>query len=96
MKNYYKEQVEVLTEQVDLAKKGLAVKMQQNGIGMSNTSNFDEMCKKLEQVQVSVAAIKDLEQGLEYARKQYAEESEKPENKRAEALETLYGGKDNG
>lgn len=96
MKNYYKERVEVLTEQVDLAKKGLVVKMQQNGIGMSNTSNFDEMCKKLEQVQVSVAAIKDLEQGLEYAKKQYKEECEKPENKRAEALETLYGGKDNG
>lgn len=96
MKNYYKERVEVLTEQVDLAKKGLIVKMQQNGIGMSNTSNFDEMCKKLEQVQVSVAAIKDLEQSLEYAKKQYEEECEKPENKRAEALETLYGGKDNG
>lgn len=96
MKNYYKKRVEVLTEQVDLAKKGLVVKMQQNGIGMSNTSNFDEMCKKLEQVQVSVAAIKDLEQGLEYARKQYAEECEKPENKRAEAVETLYGGNNNG
>lgn len=96
MKNYYKERVEVLTEQVDLAKKGLIVKMRQNGIGMSNTSNFDKMCKKLEQVQVSVAAIKDLEQSLEYAKKQYEEECEKPENKRAEALETLYGGKDNG
>ena len=65
--------------------------MQQNGIAMSNTRDFDEMCVNLERVRVSVAAIKDLEQSLEYK-----EECEKPENKRAEALETLYGGKDNG
>lgn len=96
MKNYYKERVEILTEQVELAKRGLVEKMQQNGIAMSNTRDFDEMCVNLEQVRVSVAAIKDLEQGLEYAKKQYKEECEKPENKRAEALETLYGGKDNG
>jgi hypothetical protein len=96
MKNYYKERVEILTEQVELAKKGLVEKMKQNGIAMSNTNDFDEMCEKLEQVRVSVEAIKDLEQSLGYAKKQYEEECAKPENKKAEALETLYGGKDNG
>lgn len=96
MKDYYKKRVEILMEQVELAKRGLVEKMNQNGIRMANTNEFDTMCARLERISVSIKAIKDLEQSLEYAKKQYKEECEKPENKRAEALETLYGGKDNG
>ena len=95
MENYYKEWIKILAEQIDLAQRGLVVKLQQKGIEMSNTHDYEAMRAKIKQASESVNAVEDLEWRLEFAKKEeYTEKCEKLN--RSKAVETLYGGKNNG
>ncbi|MEG1662522.1 MAG: hypothetical protein RR338_00895 [Clostridia bacterium] len=94
MLDYYKEKIDLLEEQVNLAKIGLIVKMKRKteGIGASYTSQFEEVCERVEQATKSTNAIKALEKDLEECKQRYLEEANKPENKKAEAKKILFGG----
>lgn len=73
MKNYYKERVVVLEEQLDLAKTGIVKKMQNIGNGLMNTRDYEGVCEYAEEIAKSVCAVKELEDSLVSAKKNLAD-----------------------
>lgn len=74
MMSYYKERVVVLEEQLNLAKTGIVKKMKDVGIGLSNTNDYEGVCKYAEDIAKSVCAVKELEDSLVSAKKSLADE----------------------
>lgn len=77
MMSYYKERVAILEEQLNLAKTGIVKKMKEVGIGLSNTNDYEGVCRYAEDIAKSVCAVKELEESLETAKRNLVEEREK-------------------
>lgn len=80
MKEYYKEKIVVIEEQIDLAKKGFLTKMKDTGIGMTNTNTYEEMSALIEKAAKGVCAIGELEETLKGYKESLAKEEAKEGN----------------
>lgn len=80
MKQYYKDKIAVLEEQIALAKKGFITKMKDAGVGIASNNNYEDMSACVEEAAKSLTAIKELEKDLKGYKESLAKEEAKEGN----------------
>lgn len=93
MQEYYKQRVETLSAQVELAKRGVASIYDGSSIndGTVDNAGYESVCGKAAELNHYIAAVEDLEAQLKYATEEYEKECTKLENAHSSAMEVLYG-----
>lgn len=92
MLNYYKENLEVSKNQLELAKQGYKQELEELGKSLMNAKTIDESELIIDKIRASRKAISELEKTVAYNQENYDKEYNKPENKAARAREVLFGG----
>lgn len=92
MLNYYKERLAESEEKLRLAKIGYQSEIKSMGENYLNTNSYAEADLVFTQIKKSREAVELLEAEVKNYKKNYEDEASKPENKKVQAKEILFGG----
>lgn len=92
MLNYYKERIEKSEEKLRLAKIGFQSELKAMGESLMNAKTYEETDLVFTSVKKSREAVEALESEVKGYKEDYEREANKPENKKAQAKEILFGG----